>query len=190
MGIHNGFVQTINCRNCVKVNPEAVSLLASGFLYPTDVDLPSEILRPHLARGIAPRDRATYPPDANSLTYLIPNSADSPDLDESSQTNELPPDWEHITTEERKALDEARQSSRKLPLRMYTPGRPHPNEVFFFKETDKRELLDELRSEVPSFGGSFGRLPEPYDSLSRKWFSDHRRRQPRPRVQQPPKRWR
>ncbi|THD23974.1 28S ribosomal protein S30 mitochondrial [Fasciola hepatica] len=186
------FVDSAPCGR-MQVNPEALSLLASGFLHPTDADRPSELLRPYLTPGsLAPRDRAKRSVrDEDTFARLIPNAASSPDLDDSVQIDkENTVDLADMTEAERKALDEARQSARKLPLRMYTPARPHPNEVFFYKLTNQRELLKELRSEVPSLGGSLRGLPGPYDRIRENYRMHRRNQQPRSRVQAPPRRWR
>lgn len=120
----------------VRVFPEAVSLLVASFLHPTDSDRSTKLLRPYLASGVmAPRDYAKCSVDgARSIPRLIPDTADMPDLNDSTPTETRSiKDLAHFTEGERKALEAARRSAQKLPLWMRTPGLPHPNEVFFYK---------------------------------------------------------
>ncbi|KAA0185513.1 28S ribosomal protein S30 mitochondrial [Fasciolopsis buskii] len=185
------FVDSLPCG--VRVFPEAVSLLVASFLHPTDSDRSTKLLRPYLASGVmAPRDYAKCSVDgARSIPRLIPDTADMPDLNDSTPTETRSiKDLAHFTEGERKALEAARRSAQKLPLWMRTPGLPHPNEVFFYKLANQRELLDELSSEVPSLDGSLLGIPEKHEIIKASYRRLQRNRQARSRVEAPPRRWR
>ncbi|CAL8089637.1 unnamed protein product [Calicophoron daubneyi] len=170
------------------INPEAVSLIVSAMLHPTERDS-EENLRPFLSDGPAPRDRIQYSPTQDPATFLIPNVKDCPDYEVEVGTTHLNTDIP-MSTSERAAFEASQQTKKKVPLRLSTPTRPHPNDVFFFKMTKKSDLVNEIRRLVPSFGGQFGALPEPYRSALRRWQIQKRNRQARLRVQAPPRRWR
>ncbi|KAK4474700.1 hypothetical protein MN116_001828 [Schistosoma mekongi] len=167
----------------LSINKEAISLLTSAMLYPVDKITPSEFLRPYLADEGPPR---SYLIDKSSDKHLIPSSEEDKDHAKygdlaGSELSEL----------EKKALESASElNEAKKPLRLFTSKRPHPNDVFFFKLTDKNTLVDEIKETMPDFGGPFGRLPEPYETKAKEYRLYKRRCQPRVRVQPPPRRWR
>ncbi|KAF7260087.1 hypothetical protein EG68_02727 [Paragonimus skrjabini miyazakii] len=164
----------------VFVNPQAVSLMISAMLYPTDADRLGSSLRPYLSDKFAPRDPSTC---------LIPNSDEAAFTAVTSTTGSklAQPSMSKL---EQAALEASKRSEKEHPTRLFNPPRPHPNEVYFFKPTDKAALLEEFETTMPDFGGQFGRLPETYDTLAKKWKLERRNRQPRQRVQAPPRRWR
>ncbi|KAA3681076.1 uncharacterized protein DEA37_0000760 [Paragonimus westermani] len=164
----------------VFVNPEAVSLMISAMLYPTDDDSLSSSLRPYLSDKFAPRDPSTC---------LIPNSDEAALTTITSITGSKPAQ-PSMSKLEQAAFEASKRSEKEHPTRLFNPPRPHPNEVYFFKVTDKAVLLEEFETTMPDFGGQFGRLPETYDALAKKWKLEQRNRQPRRRVQAPPRRWR
>ncbi|GAA47635.1 hypothetical protein CSKR_101037 [Clonorchis sinensis] len=166
----------------VSVNPQAIALLASAMTYPVDENLSREYLRPYLKELCAPRDRAQ--PTGDPSTYLIPDSCD--ESPEELSDSPLP----IMSKREKEALKISKQADRETPYRIFAHPRPHPNDVFFLKMTDKSELVQELKDEMPDFGGQFSRFPEPHSSRMREFKIERRSRQPRLRVQAPPRRWR
>ncbi|KAF5398049.1 Ribosomal protein S30 mitochondrial [Paragonimus heterotremus] len=164
----------------VFVNPQAISLMISAMLCPTDADRLSSSLRPYLSDRFAPRDPSAC---------LIPNSDEAVSTSVTSTTGSksAQPSMSKL---EQAALEASKRSEKEHPTRLFNPPRPHPNEVYFFKPTDKAALLEEFETTMPDFGGQFGRLPETYDALAKKWKLERRNRQPRRHVQAPPRRWR
>ncbi|KER33072.1 hypothetical protein T265_00970 [Opisthorchis viverrini] len=166
----------------VSINPRAIALMASAMTYPVDENLSSEYLRPYLKELCAPRDRAQ--PTGDPSTYLIPDSCEeSPE-----ELSDSPPPV--MSKLEKEALEISKQADRETPHRIFGHPRPHPNDVFFLKMTDKSELVQELKDEMPDFGGQFSCLPEPHNSRIKEFKIERRNRQPRLRVQAPPRRWR
>ncbi|CAH8871203.1 unnamed protein product [Trichobilharzia szidati] len=165
----------------LSVNEEAVSLITSAMLHPLDKTLSNESLRPYLADGTAPRDYLISKP----AKHLIPSSQ------EFKFDNEKYGDMSVLSESEMKALESTGELKKKeKPLQLFTFKRPHPNEVFFFKLTDKHALVDEIKETFPDLGGPFGKLPEAYLSKVREHQKAKRRTETRSRVQPPPRRWR
>ncbi|KAF6772263.1 hypothetical protein AHF37_09147 [Paragonimus kellicotti] len=107
----------------VSVNSQAVSLMISAMLYPTDADRVSSSLRPYLSDKFAPRDPSTC---------LIPNSDEATFTTVTSTTasKSAQPSMSKL---EQAALEASKRSEKEHPTRLFNPPRPHPNEVYFFK---------------------------------------------------------
>ncbi|CAH8575867.1 unnamed protein product [Schistosoma turkestanicum] len=172
------------CNEAFTLNDEAISLLTSAMLYPVDKITPSESLRPYLADGVAPR---SYLINKSSDKRLIPSSKEDKNYCEAfGDVDKL-----QLSASEKKALQSSSELTKsKKSLRLMTSKRPHPNEIFFFKLTDKNTLVKEIKETMPEFGGQFGELPEPYNSKVKEYHASRRYLQPRSRVQPPPRRWR
>ncbi|CAH8663932.1 unnamed protein product [Schistosoma bovis] len=166
------------------VNNEAISLLTSAMLHPVDKITSSESLRPYLADGMAPRN---YLIDKSSAKHLIPSSEEDKYYHEKfGDMTKL-----QLSETEMNALRSSGESNKsKKSTRLYTSKRPHPNDIFYFKLTDKSTLINEIKEKMPDFGGPFGKLPEPYNSKLKEYQVFKRNSQPRLRVQPPPRRWR
>ncbi|CAH8665224.1 unnamed protein product [Heterobilharzia americana] len=165
------------------VNEEAISLITSAMLHPVDKTVSSETLRPYLADGSAPRNYLISKSDKR----LIPSKKVGNTYDE--QYGDISKSV--LSESEMEALKTTgKLGQKKRRIRLFTAKRPHPNDIFFYKLTDKHTLVDEIKETMPDFGGPFSRLPEPYLSKMREYQEMKRRAQPRIRVQPPPRRWR
>lgn len=173
--------------NVHQVTTEAMSLMSSTFFYPMDTtsNLDSTSMRPYISSSSSTvEDRIWCPLIPKSEEHVLISSAMAGQSDE-------PLDGSGLTEPERIALDAVEAKDRKqYPLRLYTAGRPHPNDVFFFKITEKESLIEEIKETMPDFGGPFSQLPEPYNSLVNEYRIFKRNRQRRVKVEAPPRRWR
>ncbi|CAH8663928.1 unnamed protein product [Dicrocoelium dendriticum] len=164
----------------ISINPHAISLLVTAMQHPIDTTRSSTQLRPYLPTSDYDVDKAYFIPSAGDTQYTPIHPSAS-----NAESAEL-----LLSEQELAALDETQQKAVSLPTRLFNPPRPNPNDVFYFKPTDRSKLNAEFKEEMPSFGGEFGELPGRFNILAQKYRIEKRNRGARSHVQAPPRRWR
>nr|VZI43307.1 unnamed protein product [Spirometra erinaceieuropaei] len=143
----------------ITINTTALTLIADALLREPMQPNAEMDLRPYLAT-------TTDSADDTLRRRLIPPSLNEEDqLQMSAGTHGEHLDV-HLTPAERKALLDAEAiSSKRTPLRIAPRRQPHPNDIFFFRPTEKADLLQEFREQMPVFGGRAATLPEPHKQI-------------------------
>ncbi|EUB59894.1 hypothetical protein ECG_03285 [Echinococcus granulosus] len=137
--------------------------------------------------------------EANAQVRLIPNS--STEGKEADVTARSTDDGAAELTEAEHAalfaVESEEAALKSHPIRAFPHPRPHPNEVFFLKLTEKAELLEEMREKMPAFGGALSpfyeegsAVPADIREALRQFRLDRRARTPHSKVLRRPPRWR
>ncbi|BHF69768.1 mitochondrial translation [Sparganum proliferum] len=168
----------------IAINTTALSLIVDALLREPMQPNAEIDLRPYLATTA---DRA----DDTVPRRLIPPSLNEEDqLQMSAGTHREHLDV-NLTPAERKALLDAEAiSSKRTPLRIAPRRRPHPNDIFFLRPTEKADLLQEFREQMPVFGGRSATLSEPHKQTLQEEKERIRGIKPHRKVLRGPRRWR
>ncbi|VDN15214.1 unnamed protein product [Dibothriocephalus latus] len=173
-----------NGNDNITVNTSALALIADSLL--REPMQPSEELnlRPYLATTTDKAD------DALSQRLIPPSLSEEEQLKMSAGMHGEHLDA-HLTPAERKALLAAEaDSSKRTPLRIGHRRQPHPNDIFFLRPTEKADLMEEFREQMPIFGGRSAILPEAHKQTLQEEKKRIREVTPHRKVLRGPRRWR
>ncbi|KAL7059371.1 hypothetical protein AAHC03_013734 [Spirometra sp. Aus1] len=168
----------------ITINTTALTLIADALLREPMQPNAEMDLRPYLATTTDSAD------DTLRRRLIQPSLNEEDQLQMSAGTHGEHLDV-HLTPAERKALLDAEAiSSKRTPLRIAPRRQSHPNDIFFFRPTEKADLLQEFREQMPVFGGRAATLPEPHKQILQEEKKRIRGIKPHRKVLRGPRRWR
>uniref|UniRef100_A0A0X3P0C7 28S ribosomal protein S30 n=1 Tax=Schistocephalus solidus TaxID=70667 RepID=A0A0X3P0C7_SCHSO len=168
----------------ITINTSALALIINALLREPMKPNEEINLRPYLAMTA---DNAS---DSLSQRLIPPSLSEEEQLKMSAGAHGEHLDA-HLTPAERKALLATEASaSKRTPLRIGNRPQPHPNDIFFLRPTEKTDLMEEFREQMPVFGGRSAALPEPHKQTLLKEKRRIREITPHRKVQRGPRRWR